>query len=474
MKPLINRIKKLEAEINKREINQKKRQSLDKCVFNYIDKFLENLSVAKAYQADFNLTQAITANAISEAPIDISTLLETIEEHIEKPGVNTTSGNYFGYIPCGGLYPAALGGYLSAVINRYSSLFFMSPGAVQMEKTLIEWVSQLIGYSTSAFGNITSGASLATLIAVVTARTAKKMTISNCQRMVVYLGQHTHYCLAKALHIAGLGEVVQRIIPLDKQFKMDILALKKAIKVDSQNGLIPWMVVASAGTTDIGAIDSLIDIHQIAQKYKLWLHVDAAYGGFFMLTASGKQHLAGLNLADSVVLDAHKTLFMPYGIALVLIRSHKKILQAHSYTANILQDAISQDEVYSPTNLSPELTRPFRGLSMWLALQLLGVLAQYFYQKISTIKNIEVACEPYLSIVVFRYIPENFEPNKFNYVLYQKLLADGTIFLSTTTINDNYYLRFACLSFRTHVANVDLAISILKEKIKEVKTHLCI
>jgi glutamate/tyrosine decarboxylase-like PLP-dependent enzyme len=480
MKTLTDSINALEARINQIEPDQGKRQYLNNQVIKHIDKFLEHNAAAKAYQADFNAEQSAAETAISETPVDIAKLLAVIEEHIEQPGVNTTSGNYFGYIPCGGLYTAALGDYISAVINRYSSLFFMAPGAVQIEKTLIQWVMQLVGYPDTAFGNITSGASLATLMAVVTARTARQIASSDYKKMVVYLGPHTHYCFVKALQIAGMGEVTQRMIPLDKHHCMDTAILNKTLDEDSKNGLTPWIIVATAGTTDTGKVDPLTAIYEIADQHKVWLHVDAAYGGFFMLAESGKKILTGLHLADSIVMDAHKALFMPYGIAVLLIKDHQKLLAAHHYTANILQDTVAHDEQYSPANLSPELTRPFRGLRLWLSLQLLGVeyfrdaleekllLAQYFYEKISSLNNIETY-KPDLSIVVFRYVPTQGDADRFNHALQQALLKDGRIFLSSTKINGHYYLRLACLSFRSHLDNVEFAIEVLREVIADVE-----
>jgi glutamate/tyrosine decarboxylase-like PLP-dependent enzyme len=260
---------------------------------------------------------------------------------------------------------------------------------------------------------------------------------------------------------------------------MNMQELNQAIELDLRNGLSPWMIAATAGTTDTGAIDPLHDIHQLAKKHNIWLHIDAAYGGFFMLAKQGKLLLDGLHLADSIVMDAHKALFMPYGIAFVLIKDKDSLLQAHRYTANILQDTLPENEIYSPANLSPELTRPFRGLRLWLSLQLLGVkyfrmaleekmlLAQYFYNKVSAIKNID-AYAPTLSIVIFRYLSPQVDSDLFNYTLHQELLRDGTIFLSSTRINGNYYLRFACLSFRSHLQNVELAIDVLNKAINKV------
>jgi glutamate/tyrosine decarboxylase-like PLP-dependent enzyme len=237
------------------------------------------------------------------------------------------------------------------------------------------------------------------------------------------------------------------------------------------------LVIASAGTTDVGAVDPLEQIADIAKRHALWYHIDAAYGGFFALTAEGKRKLAGMDRSDSLVIDPHKGLFLPYGLGVVLVKDRSRLRESHNYQANYMQDAVESRDEPSPADLSPELTKHFRGLRLWLPLKLHGtapfracleeklLLAKYFYAEVKKL-GFECEVEPELSVVVYRYIPKNGDANAFNKRLLDEVVADGRVFISSTTLNGKFTLRFACLAFRTHLKTVDILLDVLKEKIR--------
>jgi glutamate/tyrosine decarboxylase-like PLP-dependent enzyme len=253
--------------------------------------------------------------------------------------------------------------------------------------------------------------------------------------------------------------------------------LEKIIADDKKKNLNPFLVIASAGTTDIGAIDPLEEIGKIAKKNNIWYHIDAAYGGFFVLTDEGKEKLKGIELSDSLTIDPHKGLFLPYGLGVVLVKDAQKLRQSHFYQAQYLQDALFESEEMSPADLSPELTKHFRGLRLWLPLKLMGLkpfrvcleekllLAKYFYSEIKKL-GFEVGTEPELSVCTYRWIPKKGNADEFNKKLLDEVVADGRIFISSTLLDGKFTLRFACLSFRTHLKQVDLLLKILKDKVK--------
>ncbi len=238
------------------------------------------------------------------------------------------------------------------------------------------------------------------------------------------------------------------------------------------------MIFASAGTTDLGAVDPLDEIAGIARKYDLWFHVDAAYGGFFLLTEHGKKVMKGI-----VRFESHKGLFLPYGTGAVLVKDGKKLFESQHMMANYMQDTLKATEEWSPADLSPELSKHFRGLRMWLPLQLLGIapfraaldekllLTRYFYQEIQKIEGIEIGPEPELSILFFRYIPASGDANEFNKELVDYIHRDGRVFLSSTHINGTVYLRLAVLHFRTHLEEIDLILSVIHEGITEITSE---
>ena len=337
----------------------------------------------------------ILDSPISEAPIPVEQALDLLKNHVDRTGENEgTTPGYLAFIPSGGLYASALGDYIAAVTNRFVGLSFCSPGAARIEPMLLRWMADFVGYPETAAGDFTSGGSLANLTAIVTARNAHQLKAADYPRAVVYLSDQTHHSMVKGLRIAGMEECVVRHVSLDEHYRMQAESLEAAIRSDRQAGLLPWLVVAAAGSTDTGAVDPLTSIADIAHRNQLWMHADGAYGAMFALCEMGKAILRGIERADLVTLDPHKGLFMTMGTGAVLVRNGDNLLKAYQSHANYLEGAetASSTGEVSQADLSPELTRPFRGLRLWLALKLTGVapfraaleekllLARHFYE----------------------------------------------------------------------------------------------
>jgi aromatic-L-amino-acid decarboxylase len=467
--------RQLEPSADERKIARKK-------VINYGENFLRTIERGKAHNVTRDEGKALLHSPIRETPESFHKVIGLLRDNVDFPGLNPASPGHLGYIPGGGLYYSALGDYLAAVFNRYAGAFSVGPGAVRMENMLIRWMAKVVGFPDKAVGNLTTGGSLANLMGVVTARDAMKVSSANVKRTVIYLSQQAHHSIDKAIRIAGLNECIKRYIPLDTGYRLSAPALERQIEEDKRRKLNPFLVVATAGTTDVGAIDPLEDIGVICRKNKLWYHVDAAYGGFFVLTKEGKQKLRGIERADSLVIDPHKGLFLPYGLGVILVKDKQALNASHFYQANYMQDTKTVSDEPSPSDLSPELTKHFRGLRLWLPLKLHGVkpfracleekllLAKYFYQEIAKL-GFEVGVLPELSVVTYRYVPAKIaddlkKVNEFNKDLLDLVLDDGHIFISSTLLEGRYMLRFACLSFRTHLHTVDKFLKILR-----LKTH---
>lgn len=470
-------LKELQNEAKQLELNAEKRTEINQKALEYGTEFVDSLPSQKAFS---EINEPVTISSFSEQPADFSDLLNELHHQVDTKGLNPASGGHLGYIPGGGLYPAALGDYLAAISNRYAGMLHSGPGAVQMENTCIRWLCDLIGYPQEAGGNLTSGGSIANLIGIVNARDASGLKSKDFEKAVLYCTRQLHHCLDKGIKTAGLADAHRRPIEMDSQFRMKPEALKNQIEQDIADGLKPMMILASAGTTDVGAVDPLKSIADIAEKHGIWFHVDAAYGGAFLLTEHGKNKFQGIHRANSVVIDPHKGLFLPYGTGALMVKDASKLYESQHLTANYMQDAEAATYEYSPADLSPELTKHFRGLRMWLSMKLFGLapfraalkekllLTQYFYQQIQEIEGIETVMEPELSVLIFRYVPETGNADEFNKQLVDAIHEDGRVFLSSTTINGHIYQRLAVLSFRTHLGTIDQAIDILKEKINEL------
>ncbi|MCB0396062.1 MAG: aminotransferase class V-fold PLP-dependent enzyme [Flavobacteriales bacterium] len=475
-------MKVLEAACEVLEPDADQRARVRDQVIRYSEKFLEEIDTKKAYVTDPDKGAGLLDSPLQEDGCDISEALELIGKHVDTPGLNPASGGHLGYVPGGGIYFSALGDYLADVSNRYAGIFFASPGAVRMENQLIEWMAGMVGYPSDCAGNLASGGSIANLIALVTARDAKQIEASNITKSVIYLSPQVHHCLFKAIRIAGLRECIVRHIDLDPNHRINTGHLEGLIRQDLADGLHPWLVIASAGTTDTGAVDPLDSIGDLANRYDLWYHVDAAYGGFFALCEEGKRKLKGMEQSDSIVIDPHKGMFLPYGLGAVLIKDREKMFASHHYQANYMQDANRNAEIASPADLSPELTKHFRGLRMWLPLKLHGakpfraaaeeklLLANYFYDGLKEISGFEVGAPPDLSVVLFRYVPANGDVNAFNQRIVDKVIEDGRFFFSSTTVNGKFMLRVCILAFRTHKQMIDLALSILKDTVNALES----
>lgn len=441
----------------------------------YAERFLEEVGALPAYRAGFGDPAGALTEPFADEPADIREVLEILGREVDAPGINPASPRAFGYIPGGGLYPAALGGFLADVSNRYAGIFFAAPGAVRLETQLIRWLAELVGYpAAAAGGDLTSGGSIANLSAIVAARDAHGVTAADLARRVVYLSEQSHHSLGKALKIAGLGECVVRFVAVDARWRMDADALAASIAADRRAGLLPWLVVATAGTTDVGAIDPLPAIADVAGAEQLWLHVDAAYGGAFLLCEPGRTKLAGIERSDSAVIDPHKGLFLPFGTGALVVRDRQHLVAANRYHASYMQDAVRPEVELSPADLSPELSRPFRGLRLWLPLKLFGLapfraaleekllLAQHFHSRLSALDGWEVGPEPDLSVVTYRFVPPRGDADEFNARLIAAVQQDGRIFISSTRLNGRFTLRLAVLNFRTHLAEVELALDLLE------------
>ncbi len=477
---MIEKIKSLEETAKQLEPGKEERKFITAKAFEYAENFLNEINSNLTYNISTQGGHKIDELKIGEDPENISTIFHQLKKEVDTPGINPASGGHLGYIPGGGIYTGAIGDYLAAVTNRYAGIFFASPGAVKIENLLIKWMASLIGYPDEAAGNLCSGGSIGNLIGIVAARDAHNLEPRNFSRSPIYLTEQTHHSVEKSLRIAGLNKCPMRFVPIDTSFKMISGELAKQIETDKQKGLNPWLVIASAGTTDTGAVDPVDEIAKITEPNGLWLHIDAAYGGFFLLCDEGKKVLKGLNKSDSIVIDPHKGLFLSYGSGAVLVKNRRHLLKSNHYTANYMQDAFNDDEELSPADLSPELSKHFRGLRMWLSLKLLGLkpfraaleekiyLARYFYENIKNMENFEVGPFPQLSVVIFRYVPLTGNANEFNKRLIEEIQKDGRVFLSSTTINGNFILRAAILSFRTHLDTIDLAIEIIKNKTEKI------
>ncbi len=472
---ILKNLKALEKQWAVLEPSEHTRDQLNKQVTKFTDAFLNQLEHLPAYCSDDQVGPGLSIG--DEPPQDITGILDSYRKEVIDRGIVASSGGHLGYIPGGGIYASSLADYLAAVSNEYAGVFYGSPGAVTIENESIEWLKNVFDFPAEAVGNLTSGGSIANLIALTAARDHFGIKNEVISESVIYLSPQVHHCLHKAVRIIGLEDIQYRIIELDDDSKMVVSDLEQQIQNDKEQGLNPFLVVASAGTTDTGAIDPLDAMATVAEAHGLWFHVDAAYGGFFILVDSKKADFKGIERADSLVVDPHKGLFLPYGLGAVLVKNRASVLHSHHYLANYMQDAHQNGMTDSPADLSPELTKHFRGLRLWLPLKLYGtqpfvaclehklLLTQYFRDQLKAV-GFQLGPQPDLSVSYFWFPTEKKTQNQFNQKLLEYILADGSVFLSSTLINDQFVIRMAILSFRTDIKTIDKAMVMINQTLE--------
>lgn len=422
---------------------------------------------------------------LSEPPpekgVDFEPVLDFLMNKAIPTSITHPHPAFMGYIPGGGLYPSAVADFIAAATNRYVGVSFAAPMLARLEKVVLDWFVGWMGYPDSARGILTSGGSLANFSAVVTAR--KHLIGDDLNKGIVYMSKQTHHCVIKVVDMAGIPEKNIRLLGVDKNYRAVPEYFESAIKEDLRKGLKPFLLVGNAGTTNTGAVDPLTELGDVAKRFGLWYHLDAAYGGFFNLCEDGKKKLKGIACSDSVVLDPHKGLFIPYGTGSLLVKDGELLRRAHVMSADYIQDhPVSEDE-WDAADYSPELSRSFRGLRVWLPMKLFGVqafrenlaeklrLTQWIYHRFIEEPGFECLSHPELSAFAFRYRPKKGNTDAFNRKLLKAIVASKKLYLSSTRLNGEFVIRICILGFRTHMQDVERAFDLIKTMARNLEAQ---
>lgn len=448
--------------------------SMTDAVSRFVVEHVASLQQQPSFDLDgAEFVRAGFKGAAPEQGRPLAEILERLQPAVAK-SFNTAGPGYLAFIPGGGVYAAALADFIACAVNRYVGVRVAAPALVQIEETAVRWMADLMGYPAGASGVLTTGGSLSNLSAIVTARVAR-LSEDELPRGILYVSAETHRCVAKAARIAGFPARNVREVATDARLRMLPEALETEIRADHARGLKPFLVVPSVGTTNTGAIDPLPAVLEIAHRHGLWVHGDAAYGGFFRIVKDGARLMPGLEQCDSITLDPHKGLFLPYGTGCLLVRDGQALLRAHADTAHYLQDVV-EDAAPGFNDLSPELSRDFRGLRLWLPIQLHGLapfreslqekleLTRWAYGELVNDARFEILDEPQLSVIAFRLKGEGRQADARNEELLRRVNARRRVFLSSTRMHGRYVLRICVLSFRTHADRMQDAVVALREE----------
>ena len=426
-----------------------------------------------------HMIAAQMSQAIPESPLPGG--IEAIARALQAASgvaLNTTGGGYMAYVPGGGLFAAAMADLIAGSFNRFTGLAGAAPAFVRFEADVLRWLATEFGYGDEARGVFTSGGSQANLSGLITARHARFGDSGDYRRATVYTSAQAHHSIAKSVRLAGVPQTAMREVPVDDHLRMSPLALDAAIRRDLADGLLPLAVVAAAGTTNTGAIDPLDAVADVCAEHAVWLHIDGAYGGAFVLCPEGRALLSGIDRADSITFDPHKGMFLPYGTGCLLVKDGRALLAAHGADASYLQDFDTfgrGGEPPSPADHGPELSRPYRGLRLWLPLMLCGAAAfrEALSEKLALTRTfharlidaeapIEILHPPQLSAVAFRLRRRPSESlaawDARNAAWLAATNARQRVHLSSTRLpvvdGEAFTLRICVLSFRTHASHL--------------------
>jgi aromatic-L-amino-acid decarboxylase len=448
---------------------REERLAMGEAALRYAVDFVDSVAERPARAGD-DLDAA--ARAHREPPPEIGGEFEpllALIDAIVANSANNAGPGFLAYIPGGGLFASSLADLLSTTIDRFVNLWGEAPVAAQIEANVVRWLADLFGFGVDARGVLTSGGSMANFSAIVAAR--KDRLPEDFLKGSLYVSEHVHASVTKAAMLAGFPVRHVRSVAADDSLRMDVEALARAIAVDRASGLTPFAVVASAGTTNTGAIDPIDAIAEVAAGEGLWFHVDGAYGGFFQLTERGRERFRGIERADSITLDPHKGMFLSYGTGALVVRDGRKLRDAHHIgTSAYLQDLPIDADVPNFAEYSAELSRDFRGLRVWYPLKLHGVsafrdaldekldLAEHLYEGLKAIPELELPWQPELTVVPFRLRDADDDANR---AFLQRINASERVYLSSTVVDDRFTLRACILNHRTHLDRIDECIEIV-------------
>jgi aromatic-L-amino-acid/L-tryptophan decarboxylase len=426
----------------------------------------------------------------SKLPIkgtEFDSLLKIFHDKIVPFSRQNAHPRMFGYVQSPGTPIGAFADLLASTLNANLTIWRSAPAPVELERLTIDWIRQILGFNPEAGGLFVSGGSMANLTALAAARQTKQDSLG---RLRIYASSATHFSIAKAAALLGIGRENVRHVAVDKYFKMRLDDLIAKIDADLEAGYVPFCVVGNAGTVDTGAVDPLLDIREVANRFQLWMHVDGSYGAFAVLAQSARKLFAGMEQADSIALDPHKWLYLPVDVGCVIYRNPEiaRAAFAHEaeYTRMFGEEA---DEAFVCWDYGPELSRRFRALKVWMLLKGVGLnqlseaiesnlaCARHLESMVQASDDFEMVAPVELSIFCFRHLPMQLRSrppeaiDAFNERLLVAVQRDGSSYLANATLGGRFALRGCVLNYRTTLSDMAILLDDLRRVGKSLLSH---
>ena len=439
------------------------------------DSVVEHLTTIREQPAQRSLSRS-DAHASIDAPPpehgeDFDSLLAFLQDRVFPYHAREPHPRFMGYIPSSPTFPAIAGDWLATGYNFFAGVWSVASGPNEIELVVLDWFRQWLGMPAGTSGVLTSGGSAATLTAIVAARHAADSSGERIPKLTLYTSEQAHSSVQRAAWIAGIPRPNVREIATDDRYSMRLDALEAAVASDRAAGLTPFAVVASAGTTNTGAVDPLNTIADFCARDSLWMHVDAAYAGFAALTDGGANVLDGLGRADSVTLDPHKWLFVPFECGCLLARDPAALERAFSVHADYLTDVRAREREVNFADRSLQLTRSSHALEVWLSVRYFGLAnirdaiergirrAEYAEKLLRARKDFEILSPAQFGIVCFRAHPVGVDDPKeldaLNERINARVNATGQFLMSSTKLRGRFSLRLCTQVHRMTETDID-------------------
>jgi aromatic-L-amino-acid/L-tryptophan decarboxylase len=417
--------------------------------------------IASLPRADLN--KALMAPAPA-GPTDFDSIVATLEQHVFPYHAREPHPGFLAYIPSCPTFPALLGDWIATGYNFFSGVWPVAAGPNEIEMVVLEWIREWMGLDSGASGLLTSGGSAANTTAVVAARHAAVEKGGDIRKLVVYTSAQAHSSVVRAAWVAGIARDNVRVVDMDDRFRMNAESLRMAIESDRAQGAEPFLVVASAGTTNTGSVDPIDDIANVCLQYGLWLHVDAAYAGFAALTAEGKKLLGRLDRADSLTLDPHKWLFGPFECGCLMVREPSRLADAFRISPEYLRDVEPGEEEVNFADRGVQLTRYSRALKIWFSVKYFGTeviaaaiqdameRARLLESLVKSSPDFEILSPAQFGIVCFRARPASADEadiDSLNEKINARVVEGARFLISSTRLNGMFSLRICTLGYRT-------------------------
>ena len=410
--------------------------------------------------------------APSESPVPFDDLLRELRDDIFPYSAREPHAGFMAYVPGCPTFPAVLGDWLATGYNFFAGVWPVAEGPNAVELAVLEWFREWTGMPAGSGGLLTNGGSGATLTAIIAARHAVVgEDASRLPRLALYSSDQAHSAALRAAWIAGIPRGQVRVLPTDADYRLRADDVRRAIAADRAAGLIPVAVVVSAGTTNTGAVDPLDELADVCAEEQTWLHADAAYGGFAVLTERGSRLLTGLGRCDSVALDPHKWLFVPFECGSLLVREPDRLRAAFQVLPDYLRDVAAGEDGVNFADYGEQLTRQSRALKVWLGVRYFGLgairgeidraidLAVYAEELVRAQPLLEVRSPAQLGVLCFRVHPAGVDDDAALDALNERVNAamgaDGRYLISSTRLRGSFTLRLCILGFRTTATDVE-------------------